>query len=434
MKRAALLSWFLFLFFILGLLNDSFSQNVGIGTATPNASAQLDITSTAKGLLIPRMTLVQRNLIATPATGLLIYQTDNTPGFYYYNGAGWNQISTGGSTNFWNSNGDDIYNNNLGHVSIGTSASVSAAKLDVVKNTSGNVANFWGGNQPYIGIFENDIFRGYWGSFAGNPEDVDFGTGYGNLPGKLHLTIQSFPKLTIDNGGNVGIGTETPRAKLEVYGAGATGNTSAVFGTDGAGISVQRNRPAIGFNQYNNGYSVFINTGYAAIQHFDHTTGTMAIDMLGTGVGGTVTAAPTRAVTIENNGNISLGSGSSKVGINTFPSAPVTALEVNGGVSLRSSVVNIFNNSTIVVGDRSFISIISGIFPSIPVFFLSNGINTGQLLILESHVNNGFSGIDLFSGANIKLAGGTFRMQGEETLTLIWNGAKWLELSRSENF
>ncbi|MBL0020359.1 MAG: hypothetical protein IPP17_28975 [Bacteroidetes bacterium] len=39
------------------------------------------------------MTLVQRNAIATPATGLLIYQTNGTTGFYYYNGTAWTAIS-----------------------------------------------------------------------------------------------------------------------------------------------------------------------------------------------------------------------------------------------------------------------------------------------------------------------------------------------------
>lgn len=58
----------------------SFAQNVGInGTgALPDGSAMLDVSSTTKGFLTPRMTLAERNAIATPATGLLIYQTDNT--------------------------------------------------------------------------------------------------------------------------------------------------------------------------------------------------------------------------------------------------------------------------------------------------------------------------------------------------------------------
>ena len=57
--------------------NATIAQNVGIGTATPNASAQLDISSTSKGMLVPRMTMAQRNAVVTPANGLLIYQTDN---------------------------------------------------------------------------------------------------------------------------------------------------------------------------------------------------------------------------------------------------------------------------------------------------------------------------------------------------------------------
>ena len=65
----------------------AFAQNnVGINT-TPDVSAVLDVSSTEKGILIPRMTRDQRNLIGTPATGLLIYQLDNTPGFYVNSGS-----------------------------------------------------------------------------------------------------------------------------------------------------------------------------------------------------------------------------------------------------------------------------------------------------------------------------------------------------------
>ena len=53
-------------------------------SANPDASAMLDVTSTVKGILIPRMTLAQRNLISSPSNSLLIYQTNSAPGFYYY--------------------------------------------------------------------------------------------------------------------------------------------------------------------------------------------------------------------------------------------------------------------------------------------------------------------------------------------------------------
>ena len=78
---------------------------VGIGTTSPNASAALDVSSTTKGILLPTMTQTQRNAIATPATGLLVFQTDNTAGFYYYNGTAW--VAIGGSGGSASASGSD---------------------------------------------------------------------------------------------------------------------------------------------------------------------------------------------------------------------------------------------------------------------------------------------------------------------------------------
>jgi hypothetical protein len=65
-----------------------FSQSIGMGTATPNVSAQLDISSTTKGVLVPRMTTAERTTIATPAKGLLVF--DNTSSsFWFHNGTAW---------------------------------------------------------------------------------------------------------------------------------------------------------------------------------------------------------------------------------------------------------------------------------------------------------------------------------------------------------
>ena len=71
--------------------SECFSQSVSINNngAAADSTAMLDVSSTSKGLLIPRLTAQQRTAIASPATGLLVYQTDGDPGFYYYNGAGW---------------------------------------------------------------------------------------------------------------------------------------------------------------------------------------------------------------------------------------------------------------------------------------------------------------------------------------------------------
>lgn len=61
---------------------------VGIGTSTPAASAQLDVSSVSKGFLPPRMTTTQRNAISSPASGLTIYNT-STKGFECFNGTNW---------------------------------------------------------------------------------------------------------------------------------------------------------------------------------------------------------------------------------------------------------------------------------------------------------------------------------------------------------
>jgi hypothetical protein len=67
------------------------AQSVSINNtgAVADSSAMLDVSSNTKGLLIPRMTAEQRTAIASPATGLLIYQTNGDAGFYYFNGTNW---------------------------------------------------------------------------------------------------------------------------------------------------------------------------------------------------------------------------------------------------------------------------------------------------------------------------------------------------------
>jgi len=69
---------------VMLLVATGYSQNnVGIGTNTPDASSALEVQSTNKGILVPRMTTAQRLAIASPANSLLVYDTDNECYFYY---------------------------------------------------------------------------------------------------------------------------------------------------------------------------------------------------------------------------------------------------------------------------------------------------------------------------------------------------------------
>jgi hypothetical protein len=86
---------YLLLVFAVTVFFTAQAQNVGIGTNTPNGSALLDLTSTSKGLLTPRMNTAQRTGIASPTKGLLVYDTDLN-GLYHYNGTAWSAVGSGG--------------------------------------------------------------------------------------------------------------------------------------------------------------------------------------------------------------------------------------------------------------------------------------------------------------------------------------------------
>ena len=146
---------------------------VGINTdgSAPDASAMLDIKSTSSGLLIPRMTAAERDNIASPATGLLVYVTDDNS-FYYFNGNIWVNFSSA-MDNDWTIDGNDMYNNNSGNVGIGTNT--PAKKLDVngeikhgnalsiYSNVSGGTHKWVTFNSPDNGYGDN-IFLGAGGT------------------------------------------------------------------------------------------------------------------------------------------------------------------------------------------------------------------------------------------------------------------------------
>ena len=127
------------------------AQSVGIGTVSPDASAALDISSTAKGLLVPRLTAAQRTGIATPAAALLVYQTDGPqPGFWFNAGS-----ATVPAWTFFNPSGDNLGNhtatqplNLQTNALTGSGATIGAivgvgitaqGGLNIGQNTNGNI-------------------------------------------------------------------------------------------------------------------------------------------------------------------------------------------------------------------------------------------------------------------------------------------------------
>ena len=94
------------------------AQSTGIGTLTPDPSAILDVSSTSKGILIPRLTETQKAAIANPATGLIIYQTDGATGLYYNSGTSltpvWTVVPAGAGWSVTGNTGTDSTLNFLG--------------------------------------------------------------------------------------------------------------------------------------------------------------------------------------------------------------------------------------------------------------------------------------------------------------------------------
>lgn len=125
--------------------------NVGLGLAEANASAILDMTSTSKGFLPPRMTAAQKDAIGSPATGLVIYQTDGTSGLYHYNGSAWATLQGSNGMNGTNGQGVPVggtTNQVLSKID-GTdynttwSNPVAGANADMTRtSTSGETINF----------------------------------------------------------------------------------------------------------------------------------------------------------------------------------------------------------------------------------------------------------------------------------------------------
>lgn len=187
------------------MTDDANGVSINNTSAVAHSSSMLDVTSTTKGILIPRMTSAQRLAIPSPATGLLVY--DNIlSAFMFYNGLAWGNINGNGVSD-WNVNGNDIYNNNSGNVGIGLNN--PAARLTVDSSIMVDQAN---SNQGFL-----DRSSLYFGSDKKVGIVRSFLTGSSGRNG-LGFFTNSTRRITIDSTGQVGIGTINPLQTLHVSG------------------------------------------------------------------------------------------------------------------------------------------------------------------------------------------------------------------------
>jgi hypothetical protein len=297
---------------------------------------------------------------------------------------------------------------------------------------------------------------------------------------------------------NIGIGTPTPsRAKLEVHGS--VGSTSAIFGGESTGISLQRNWPSIGFNQYYNGVSKYIGNGFAAVQFIDPNLGYMAFDMFPSGLANATAGAPIRAMHIHANGNVGIrgaafpnaslavakipgsdgtavfqgttyqsifnssvtehtyirggknnaevfindipggniivGAGTNRVGINV--PFPINTLHLKGTLAVQPIEVIVSPTNPVVdVGTSSYISVKhSGEGPIVLGLTLTNGLAPGQIVILVAEIFDTSQRFVFGEGPNTDFPGtaGT-GLRDNDVLVLVWNGTKWTQVCRSDNF
>ncbi len=261
-------------------ISKTFSQNVSINTTgvVADASSMLDIASVNKGLLIPRMTQAQRIAISTPADALLVYQTDGTKGFYFYNTATsvWTLLVGSGSTTTWNTTGNAGISSVSNFLGTTDTAGLRFRTKNIQRFTidsSGNVGI--GSNPLFTAGAARERFLVDAGATLANPTptgafNVISGKGY--LDNYLQLNIQNnsptasassdivasndaatetsnFIDMGINSSGNTSIGVLGGAGTAYLYGMGndfsvgnGTTGKNLTFFTTGSAVSAERMR------------------------------------------------------------------------------------------------------------------------------------------------------------------------------------------------
>jgi hypothetical protein len=233
-------NFFIFLFTTFLSFN-LFSQGVSINAdgSNPDNSSMLDIKSTSKGILIPRMTQSERSSITSPSNGLLVYQTNGTPGFYFYDVSSWVRLATGTESLYTEGTGIDITNNVITNTSPdqtvvltpSTGINVTGTYPNfTVTNTSPDqtVALTSGGATTITGTYPNFTISSTDNNSGGTVTSVTAGSGLGGG------TITSTGTISMPNTGTAGTygsATQTPVLTTDAQGRVTSVTNTTITGT-----------------------------------------------------------------------------------------------------------------------------------------------------------------------------------------------------------
>lgn len=368
---------FFILAFLLFLNSNFVLSQVGIGTSTPNTSSVLDLSSTSKGLLVPRMTQTERDAITTPANGLLVYNTSSNK-FNVYASGTWVEILSGSVAG--DNLGNHIATQNLNLNSFWISADGGNEGINVTSTGRVNINNV----AATTGIFNINDHIGSKGSLSIfdtlSTSDFEYDGGAANgifvfknigIPGGATKFGNSGNNnlLVIGNSGNIGINNASPTyrldldepstaATLRIKNGLTTGHSKVLFESDNAAVSAR-----IGVNSSATALTpnaLFITQGgNHPIKFATNGTDRMFIDGLGNV--GINNNAPGHILDVTGNINTT-----TKYFINS-----TKVLDIQpGGVS--SVLVGATNNTTMTGSDNVFVGFDAG----------RNGIGTSQTTLV----------------------------------------------------